>query len=196
CDELAGDFLNYFALDDRHVAVFVVDVSGHGVASSLLSVTVGRLLTPQVSSTSLLVQDGNGSGPRVVPPLEVIHELNRRFPMTDQNGLYFTIVYGVLDTETLDFRYSVAGHPQIVRVPDGGAPELLPGEGMAIGWTPEIWAEEQSVKLEPGDRLFLYSDGVPEAMDPDLKQFGTIQMLELIELGRSQPIEDSVSLLM
>ena len=62
CDELAGDFLNFFALDDTNIAVFVVDVSGHGVASSLLSVTVGRLMTPQVSGTSLLVKPANPAG--------------------------------------------------------------------------------------------------------------------------------------
>ncbi|MHC5008122.1 MAG: response regulator, partial [Planctomycetota bacterium] len=50
CDELAGDFLNVFPLDDKHIAAFVVDVSGHGVASSLLSVTIGRLLTPHETS--------------------------------------------------------------------------------------------------------------------------------------------------
>ena len=56
CDELAGDFLNYFVLDDRHLAMFVVDVSGHGTPSSLLAVAVGRLLTPNASATSLLVR--------------------------------------------------------------------------------------------------------------------------------------------
>ncbi len=61
CDELAGDFLNFFPLDDKHLALFVVDVSGHGVASSLLSVTIARFLTPQASSSSLLIhQDQNG----------------------------------------------------------------------------------------------------------------------------------------
>ncbi len=112
CDELAGDFLNLFALDDKHIAAFVVDVSGHGVASSLLSVTIGRLLTPQVSSSSLLVRDQNGSnGPLVTPVAEVAAELNRRFPMEDQNGLYFTMLYGVLNLETLEFRYVATGSP-------------------------------------------------------------------------------------
>jgi sigma-B regulation protein RsbU (phosphoserine phosphatase) len=86
--------------------MFVVDVSGHGVASSLLSVTIGRVLTPQVSSSSLLVKPVEGSSEtRIVPPAEVAFELNRRFPMEDQGGLYFTMVYGVLDLETMAFRF-------------------------------------------------------------------------------------------
>ncbi|MCH1438763.1 MAG: response regulator, partial [Rubripirellula sp.] len=69
CDELAGDFLNFFPLDDRHLAAFVVDVSGHGVASSLLAVTVGRVMTPMVSSTSLLVKPSEQQNEtRIVSP--------------------------------------------------------------------------------------------------------------------------------
>ncbi|MHC5113967.1 MAG: SpoIIE family protein phosphatase [Planctomycetota bacterium] len=197
CDELAGDFLNFFALDDKHVAAFVVDVSGHGVASSLLSVTIGRLLTPQLTESSLLVKPGANPGEvRVVPPVEVARELNRRFPMADQNFLYFTLVYGVLNIETLEFRYALAGHPQVVLVPSTGKPRMLDASGMAIGWVPELDCEEQAVQLAPGDRIWLYSDGVPEAMDSEQKQFGNEQLLEVVELGQAQPLDESVSLLM
>jgi sigma-B regulation protein RsbU (phosphoserine phosphatase) len=197
CDELAGDFLNFFALDDKHVAAFVVDVSGHGVASSLLSVTIGRLLTPQVSASSLLVKAGDGPDEtHIVPPVEVVRELNRRFPMEDQNGLYFTMVYGVLNVETLEFRYTLAGHPQVVHSPKAGSPKLLDAQGMAIGWIEDMDCNESVVQLEPGDRLWLYSDGVPEAMDPDNNQFGDRQMLEVIELSQQQALDDSVSLLL
>jgi sigma-B regulation protein RsbU (phosphoserine phosphatase) len=197
CDELAGDFLNFFALDDKNFAVFVVDVSGHGVASSLLSVAVARLMTPQLSASSLLVERGDGpDGVRIVPPLEVVEELNRRFPMEEQNGLYFTIVYGVLNVETLEFRYVLAGHPQVVHAPRGGSPALLESTGMAVGWLPDLSCDEETVKLAPGDRLWLYSDGVPEAMDPELKQFGNRQLMEIIELGQQQPLDESAALLM
>ena len=126
CDELAGDFLNFFPLDDRHLAAFVVDVSGHGVASSLLAVTVGRVMTPMVSSSSMLVKPTDGeSGKRIVSPAEVAYELNNRFPMEDQGNLYFTMVYGVLDKQTQEFRFVSAGHPNVVHVPAGGKPKLV-----------------------------------------------------------------------
>jgi sigma-B regulation protein RsbU (phosphoserine phosphatase) len=197
CDELAGDFLNYFALDDKHIAAYVVDVSGHGVASSLLSVAIGRILTPQVSASSLLVQERAGSSETcVVPPAAVAEELNRRFPMEEQNGLYFTMLYGVLDLNTLEFRFVSAGHDPVVHVPRTGAPQLVEGNGSPIGWFQDLEYEEHVINLQSGDRLYLYSDGVPEAMDADLNQFTMKQMLEIIELGQLQSLGDSVTLLL
>ncbi len=198
CDELAGDFLNFFPLNDRYVAGYVVDVSGHGVASSLLAVTIGRFLTPQVSSSSLLLRQLNGSDePTVTSPAEVAFELNNRFPMYEQNDLYFTMLYGILDLQTLEFRYVMAGHPPLVLLKSGGTPELLTeGGSMGIGWVEGMEFDEQTIQLEVGDRLFLYSDGVPEAMDENLEQFGNQRMLEVLELGKEQSLEASVSLLL
>jgi sigma-B regulation protein RsbU (phosphoserine phosphatase) len=197
CDELAGDFLNVFPLDERHIALYVVDVSGHGVASSLLSVTIGRVMTPTVSSTSLLVQRREGTDEvRVVPPAEVADELNRRFPVEDQGGLFFTMAYGVLDLETLEFRFASAGHDPIVHAPRDGIPSLLEEGGLPIGIVDGMDYEDQVIQLQPGDRIFLYSDGVPEAMDENLEQFSMQQMLDIMELGQSRGLEDSVSLLL
>ena len=197
CDELAGDFLNVFSLDDKHIAMYVVDVSGHGVASSLLSVTIGRLLTPQVSTSSLLVQQRDGADDSyIVSPAEVACELNRRFPMEDQDGLFFTMLYGVLNLETLEFRFVSAGHDPVVHVARSTAPQLLEADGMAIGWVDDMEYDEQVVQLELGDRLYLYSDGVPEAMDQQLNQFTMKQMIEIIELGQTQSLDDSVALLL
>ena len=116
--------------------------------------------------------------------------------MEEQNGLYFTMVYGVLDLETLEFRFVSAGHDPVVHVPRGGAPQMLKGDGMPIGWFEDMEYDEHVLQLQPGDRLYLYSDGVPEAMDAELNQFTMKQMLEIIELGQSQSLDDSVSLLL
>lgn len=67
---------------------------------------------------------------------------------------------------------------------------------MAIGWIPDIDYEQLSVQLQPGDRLYLYSDGIPEAMDANLNVFGDQRMLEVLELGQVQSIQDSTQLLL
>lgn len=195
CDELAGDFLNYFLLDDEHLAMYVVDVSGHGVASSLLSVTIGRLMTPHRTSSSLLVQSTADGGHRVVPPGEVAAELNQRFQMEEQNSLFFTMLYGVLNLRTLKFRFTSAGHDPPVLVRDGAPPAMIEGSNLAIGWMEDLEYEEESIDLQPGDRLFLYSDGVPEALDQDLEQFTMQQMVEMFELGQGSSLQESVDLL-
>jgi phosphoserine phosphatase RsbU/P len=193
CDELAGDFLNFFPLDERHLAAFVVDVSGHGVASSLLAVTVGRVMTPMVSPTSLLVKPSeNGLEPRIVSPADVAFELNNRFPMEDQGNLYFTMVYGVLDMHTQEFKFVSAGHPNLVHVPVGGHPVFIETADMAIGWVEGIEFGNHSVQLAPGDRLYLYSDGVPEAMDHDLEEFGDERMLACIAKSQKESVKTSI----
>jgi sigma-B regulation protein RsbU (phosphoserine phosphatase) len=194
---LGGDFLNLFALDDRHIAMYVVDVSGHGVASSLLSVTIGRVLTPLVSSSSLLVKPVEGSSEiRIVPPAEVAFELNNRFPMEEQGELYFTMVYGVFDLEAMEFRYVSAGHPAVLHQPRDGDPRLIKVEDMAIGWVDDMEFEEHVLKLSAGDRVYLYSDGVPEAMDHDLNEFGDQRMIDVISAAKSDPVGQGVASLL
>ncbi|QDT01998.1 Blue-light photoreceptor [Rubripirellula lacrimiformis] len=197
CDELAGDFLNVIPLDDRHVALYVVDVSGHGVAASLLSVTIGRLLTSRVSTSSLLVRQHKGElSPRVTAPKDVAKELNRRFPMEEQNELSFTMLYGVIDLKTLQFRFVSAGHDPIVQLPKSCAPRMVECDGMTIGWAQDIEFAEEVIQLKPGDRIYLYSDGVPEAMNGQNDQFSRERMLDVITDSRSNSLQDSVSSLL
>ena len=197
CDELAGDFLNYFLLDDTHLAMYVVDVSGHGVASSLLAVTIGRLLTAQATSSSLLMRPGeDGASHAIVPPADVLAELNRRFPMEEQGGLYFTIAYGVLDLTTHTLCLASGGHTPIVVIGSDGQTRLFDADGISIGWMEDMEFENVSVQLVPGDRVYFYSDGVPEAMDPDLNEFGDARMLEEIVRGRDKPLSDATHALL
>jgi len=193
CEELAGDFLNYFLLDDQHLAMFVVDVSGHRAASSLLAVAIGRLLTSHASATSLLVQPDQFTGrPRITPPSAVVRELNLRFQMEGQGGLYFTIAYGILNVVTHELRYVSAGHPPMVHQPKGGRPCFLPGDGFAIGFVADTEFDEQVIKLQPGDRIYFYSDGVPEAMDAQLEQFSEERMLEVLARSATSSLDGSV----
>lgn len=196
CDELAGDFLNYFHLGEHDIAMFVVDVSGHGVASSLLSVTIGRLLTAHASASSLLVREGQDGTKVIVPPAAVVAELNRRFPMEEQGGLYFTIAYGVLDLRNHRLRFASGGHTPLVVLDAQGELRIVDADGMAIGWMDDVDFEEVEIDLAVGDRVFLYSDGVPEAMDGELEEFGDERMLQTMNDGRGKALNDAVESLL
>ena len=194
CHNLAGDFLNIFPLDRERVGLFVVDVSGHGVPSSLMAVTVGRFLVPKLSDSAILVRQGADGQVVVVPPAEVATQLNRLFQADEFSGLYFTMLYGVLHLPTGRLDYASGGHPALVRIPAaGGPPEFHGAEGFPIAFVPEVEYEQKSLQLAPGDRIYLYSDGVPEAMDKDQEAYGEEKMAACLDGGRGQPIAASVA---
>ena len=192
CDELAGDGLNVIQLGDGKVGLYILDVSGHGVASALLSVTMSRLLSPPSEPLSILTSDRDGRmRSEITPPAEVVARLNRLFPFDLTTEQFATIVYGILNTATGEFRYVSAGHPGPVHLPLRSDPLLLEGTGSPIGLADDAY-EERSVCLAPGDRLYLYSDGVSEAMDPSSKQFGNARLLEAIGRLGSKSLKESV----
>ena len=196
CQGLAGDFLNVFPLDGEHAGLFVVDVSGHGVPSSLMAVTVGRFLAPKVTDQSLLVRQGADGSLVIATPAEVATQLNRLFQADEFSGLYFTILYGVLHLPTGRLDYVSAGHPALVRVPRTGAAEFHPAEGLPVGFMPDVTYDQKTLQLAPGDRIYFYSDGVPEAMDKDLNQLGDQAVAQTVTAGRAQSLDASVSTLL
>lgn len=193
CDELAGDILGVFQLDDDHVGFYVADVSGHGVAASLLSVSISRMMNPTASSSSLLVQPiERKSDNRIAPPSEVLRELNRRFPMEESGGRFFSIAYGILDVRTLELQLGCAGHPPTIRVSRDRHLEMLDAEGMAVGFLEDYEYEDCLVPLKSGDRVFLYSDGVVEQANPTEEQYGEERLKTEIMECQSKPLDECV----
>ena len=173
CTELAGDGLNVFWLDESHVGLYLLDVSGHGVAAALLSVTLARLLSPLLNQSTLLhVPQSDQKHYRLMPPAEVAHQLNRWFLANPAGEQYFTMVYGVFDVATRCLRFVSAGHPGLLHAPADGEPAILRVPGSPIGCIEDAEYEETALTLNPGDRLFLYSDGVIESFNPAGEAFG------------------------
>ena len=196
CDELAGDLLNIVPLDEKHVGLYVLDVSGHGVAAALLSVAVTRVLTPHPDGTSILSRREPGASvPTLTPPGLVAEELNKLFPFNPATEQYFTLLYGILSQETRQFRFVSAGHPGPVHLSRSGAPTILKASGLPIGIA-ETTYDEHVVNLQAGDRLFLYSDGLTDAMNEQREHFGVLNLLRAIEANRALGIHDCVSSLM
>jgi sigma-B regulation protein RsbU (phosphoserine phosphatase) len=191
CEELAGDTFNVFQLDRDHVGVYLLDVSGHGVAAALLAVQLSRVLSPL--SEDLVLQSGKGRhGRRPVPPAEVAEELNRRFPFDRNAELYSTLVYGILNCRTGEFRYVCAGHPGPAHAPRAGEPRILKVTGLPIG-VGDARYKEHTLQLEPDDRLYLYSDGLTDALDADRHRFGAGRLLAALGRGRGASLEDSLN---
>jgi sigma-B regulation protein RsbU (phosphoserine phosphatase) len=189
CDELAGDGLNIIALGEGKVGLYILDVSGHGIASALLSVTMSRLLSPPSEPSSILVLGGDGTAsPSVTPPAAVVAHLNRLFRFDTASAQFTTMIYGVLNVSAREFRYACAGHPGPVHLPRGGEPVVSDNPGFPIGVGEDAF-EERLIRLDAGDRLYLYSDGVPEAMDREGRQFGAARLLETIRQLRGEPLQ-------
>ncbi|QJW98991.1 PP2C family protein-serine/threonine phosphatase [Frigoriglobus tundricola] len=195
CDELGGDGLNVVALGSGRLGLYVLDVSGHGVAAALLAVAMCRLLSPPSDPSSILIRPG-GAGGRfdVTPPAEVAARLNRLFPFDPATSQFTTLVYGILETATGEFRYASAGHPGPVHLPAGADPVPLQCQGSPIGLTEGAF-EERTAHLAAGDRLYLYSDGVTEAMGPTGELFGETRLLAAIGRSRSEALRDGVAAL-
>lgn len=195
-EELGGDFLDVFAFDERYVGVYVVDVCGHGVPSSLLAVTIGHSLNLEAGGSSVLTEPSDHPrGYDIVSPARVATHLNRLFPMDAVRGLYFTMLYGVLDTATGEFRFVSTGHPGPLVTNGDGATTVHEIAGRPIGLWPDSDYAEQRLELETGDRLFLYTDGLSEERNSQGDQFGDARMLEVLASTANTALDSTVNTL-
>jgi len=194
CSRLAGDLLNVLPLDARRLGIYVFDCGGHGVAASLLSVTVSRSLERLLAARWPAGPRGVAPSAGGTAPAEVVGELGRQFskgPVTEQP---FTLLYGMLDLETREFRFVSAGRPGPLYLPADGDAAVLGTSSLPVGLSGGN-CKEHRVSLRPGDRLYLYSDGVTEARNPEGEHFGTRRLIHTVEQGRTAPLPDSLEVL-
>lgn len=198
CDELAGDTLNVLPLAAGRTALFVLDVSGHGVPAALLSVALSRSLSAARQPASVLWSAGERPGElRPATPLQVAEELARRFPYDEETHQYFTMAYGIFDGPARTLTYVSAGHTPIVHLGrrEGGV-ALHGTTGPPIGLIPatlvEPRFEQREILLEPGDRLYLLSDGIPEARSVEDEELGMEHTAEILREALDRSLEESV----
>ncbi len=193
CTSLAGDSLNVLPLDERRVALYVLDVSGHGVSAALLSATLSRLMSTVPGQSCLFEPAPDTPGGYVLAaPATVLRLLDDRHPRDMSFTQYFTILYGILDLDERELVYAAAGQPGPLLVPRVGEAVLQESTGHPIGLLPDPSFGEHRVQLQEGDRLFFFSDGLAETFGPDEEEFGPQRMAAALSDSRSEDLERSL----
>lgn len=156
CSHLGGDGFGYHWVDPDSLALYLLDVSGHGVGSALLSISVLNVLRTQLLS-----------GTDFHDPGAVLEGLNRAFPMARNNEKYFTIWYGVYHHPSRTLTYASGGHHAAILVSSPGQAHHLQSGGAVIGVVPDLKYPSARIQVAPSSRLYLFSDGVYEIARPD-----------------------------
>jgi sigma-B regulation protein RsbU (phosphoserine phosphatase) len=153
--QLGGDIFDYFCLDEEHLAVYLLDVSGHGLKAALPSISVLNLLRSR-----------NLTSVNYYQPSTVLARLNQIFPMSQRNDKYFTIWYGVYNFKTRKLIYSGAGHPPAILIEPNQFDQVqltkLEAKGIPIGMFAEMTYQDQEYQLNYPAKLYLFSDGIYE----------------------------------
>jgi len=197
CSDVGGDSLNVLPLDDRHLAVYILDVSGHGVAAAFLSVTLTHMMSAVPDRSFLYHAASGGSGKYcITPPAEVVSRLNQHFLSNPNVSQFFTMIYGVLDKETGEFRYVAAGHLGPIHFSRTSGSCIGETGGIPVGLLPSSTYEERTVTLSRGDRLYLCTDGIIEAENDRQEEFGIDRVLETVRASQDSTLSDSLSTVM
>lgn len=184
--ELAGDALSICQLSDDAIGLYVLDVSGHGVAASLTAVSAARLLTSRHEHDTILLRDGSP-----VSPSEVALRLTQSFGWNEETEQFMTLFYATLEPSTRTLHYVGAGHPPAIRISRDGTASRLEGTSLPIGIGQSF--EHHQAHLSPGDRVYLYSDGVMEATDAKDEHFGIPRLASVLAELRHESLDASIS---
>lgn len=160
--ELGGDYYDYFSLGDEYLVVVIGDVAGHGTAAALLMAMAKAGLTLEVR--------------RDASPARVLAALNSLLVSPDKRRKMLTFFYAVITVATGEVRYGNAGHNRPMFIHQGAAPVELKSSGLPLGSRKSIEYKEEAFLMAPGDRLWLYTDGIPETPGPGQEPMGYDRM--------------------
>lgn len=181
-EQIGGDICNIVAIENNHYLIsYVLDVSGHGVPSAMVTVSITQFLRQLQFESPLL------------PPDEVLTRLNEKYPFEKFN-MFSTLFYVLLNTETGMLVYCNAGHPATVLLSPETPYRLLESTGPMIGVEDSASFSKGKEILQPGNKLILYSDGITEYRNKKGEPYGTERLHDLLEKHKDKTIHEIIEL--
>ena len=177
--EVGGDFYDFFFVDNDHMGLVIADVSGKGIPAALFMMRAKTTIRN-------LAESGRA-------PSEIMFRANNTLCDGNDAEMFVTAWIGILDLNTGDMRCANAGHEYPMLMRAGGEYTLFKDKhGLALGAMEGMRFTEYEMKLNPGDRLFVYTDGVPEAINPEEQQYGTDRLTEKLNTMRQATMAETL----
>jgi sigma-B regulation protein RsbU (phosphoserine phosphatase) len=173
CLAVGGDYFDVFPLSEGRTAFLIADVSGKGLGAAIVTTMLQGALSAMTLGTD---------------PARVFNHVNRFLCDHSEVGRYATVFFGILDQDG-HLEFINAGHPSPFLIRRGVAEEAFTEGSYPVGLVPEAEYTAACLKLEPGDTLVLFSDGVTEAMDPDEQLFGVPRLKQVLTGQMECPLE-------
>lgn len=181
---VGGDLVGFFQINPRRIGVYSVDVSGHGVASAMMTARLSGLLSGSTPDQNVALTI-NAYGERDAHPPEVVAaRLNRMMFEDIQVEQYFTLAYADIDLHNGHTQLVQAGHPHPAVLRKSGGVDYIGEGGLPIGLIPDAEFDRVEAWLAPGDRLFLVSDGVTECPSPEGEELGEEGLTRILQANR------------
>lgn len=175
--EVGGDFYDFFFVDDDHLCLIIADVSGKGVPASLYMM---------ISKVILEIYTDLGNS-----PAEIMESVNKRLIKNNTSDMFVTVWLGILEISSGRMKVANAGHEYPAIKKKGGTFEIYKdSHGIILGGMEDIKYSEYELDMMPGDMIFVYTDGVPEARNTDKEMFGIERMLQALNTDPGAGPED------
>ena len=175
--EVGGDFYDFFFIDDNHLALVIADVSGKSVPAALFMVNSKTRIQNQANQKK--------------SPGEIIAEVNDQLCVGNTSGFFVTVWMAIIDLQTGKGKVINAGHEHpVIRRANGSYEAVIYRHSASVGVMPGLPFAEHEIELHPGDRIFVYTDGVPEATSAEDELFGMDRMLESLNSHMDDTLQE------
>lgn len=172
-EAIGGDYFDFIGVDDGKLAICIADISGKGLSAALLMANLQATIRAQTLMR--------------LPPGECLRHSNTLLSRSTELHKFATCFYAVLEAEGNEVRYSNAGHdPPLLFSMNGGTARLRTG-GLVLGFLEHVEYQEEVIRMDPGDVLVMYSDGITEAEDDQGRQFGEQRLCDVVRAHLAEP---------